>query len=248
MTRARWMVAGPVLLIAAWAAGSALGLLNPVLVPGPLAVALELGRLASGPLWPDVGVTLARAVGGFALGSALGIPAGLWLGSAPRLEGALAVPLDLYRSVPAVALIPLFVVLLGIGEASKLAVAVGAVLPIVLVSTSYGVRSGRRTRRLLVQSLGMTRAQALRLVVFPEALPHVFAGLRLGISAATTVAVAAEMFLGAGAGLGRRIADAQLFFRVPELFATVLVAGALGVGLNRLVLAAEHRALHWVGR
>ncbi len=241
-------LAGVLALFTLWTFVTALSLVNPALLPGPIAVARELARLLGGELYADFAATLARVLSGLTIAVFLGIPAGLLVGCRPRLGRALELPIDFYRSLPAVALIPLFVVLLGIGETAKITIAVGAVLPIVLLSTLYGVRAISETRWLLVRSLGMTRWQALRLVIFPAALPHVFAGLRIAVSMATTAAIATEMLIGSSRGLGRRIYDAQLLFRIPELYATVLVAGLVGYGLNKLVLLVERRALHWVGR
>lgn len=236
-------------LLALWALIARSGLIHSALLPGPLAVGRELVRLLpSGEFLRDLFSTVGRVAGALSIAAVIGIPAGLAMGVMPRFGRGIELPLDLYRSVPAVALIPLFVVLLGIGESAKVVVGVGAVLPILLLNAAYGARAGSATRRRLVRSLGMTRWQALRLVVFPGALPHLFAGLRVAVSAATTVAVASEMLVGARHGLGRRIYDAQLLFRIPELYATVLSAGALGYGLNRIILLVERRALHWQGR
>jgi len=239
---------GPALLIGCWSAVVWSGWISPILVPGPWAVVTELGRMLGRDLALDLGSTVGRVLAGVALGAALGVPIGLLVGSWRWAEVLVGLPVDLYRSLPAIALVPLFVIVLGVGEVSRLAMAVGAVLPITLVSASYGARSVREGRRALAKGLGMTQWQRLRLVVLPESLPHIFGGLRLAMSAATTVVIAAEMLIGANHGLGRRIADAQLFFRIPELYATVLLAAALGYGLNLLVLVVEHRALHWVGR
>ena len=242
-----WSLAGPLLVIVLWDLVVRTGLVNPILLPGPWIVARELVRLLRGPILPDLLPTLARVLGGLGLSIVLGVPLGLLVGSSPAACRALQLPFDFYRSVPAVATIPLFVVLLGTGESAKLAVLVCAVSLTLVVHTSYGVRTVREGRRLLARSLGMSTWQTFHLVVFPESLPHVFSGLRIAVSLSTTIVVATEMLIGASSGLGRRIYDAQLLFRIPELYATIVVAGALGYALNKLVVQVERRVLHWVG-
>lgn len=248
MSRVGWGVVGVGSLLGAWQLVVWAQLVNPVLLPGPITVGRELGRLVAGPLGPDLAASLSRILAGLGLAIAVGVPLGLLIGASRRAADAFALPLDLYRSVPAVALVPLFVILLGIGETAKIGLAAGAVAPVIVVTTSYGVGAVRAARWRLIRSLRMSRWQALRLVIVPESLPHVFAGLRIGASTATTVVVAAEMLIGTHHGLGRRIYDAQQLFRIPELYATIVVTGLVGLALNRVLLVVERRTLHWVGQ
>jgi ABC-type nitrate/sulfonate/bicarbonate transport system permease component len=248
MRRALVATAGVATLVLAWWAAVATGLVSRVLVPAPPAVAAEAARLLAGPILPDLAASLRRVGCGLALAIAVGVPAGVAIGASRLLHLALHPPLDMIRSLPVIALVPLYIIILGVGEVSKVALVVGAVAPLLCIATAAGVRAVPEAHRLLARSLGLTRLQALRMIILPGAAPFVAAGLRLALSAALTVVVAAEMLCGAEHGLGSRIAEAQLLLRVPELYATVLVTGAVGWLANLALRLVERRRLHWIGR
>ena len=170
------------------------------------------------------------------------------MGFSDRFYAALEFPVEFFRSIPATALLPVFMLLFGVGDASKIALAGYAAGLTLALNAMYGVHVGKELRRRAAQTLGIKGLALFRKIVFPEALPHISAGFRVALSLSLVVVIVAEMFAGSPAGLGKRIIDAQQVYRTDEMYAAILTAGALGFVLNRLALAAERRILHWRGK
>jgi NitT/TauT family transport system permease protein len=236
------------LVVGAWAAVSAAAVFSPVLLPGPGRVLARLGEMAaSGELLPDLGVTLWRWLLGFAIGAAVGIPVGLLMGHFPPVGRSLALVVDAARGLPVIALLPLFLIFFGVGGAAKVAIAAWASALAVLVNASYGAARVKDLWLLTARTLGATPAQTFLKVVIPAALPEVVVGLRIAVSHALVVVIAAEMMLGGEpAGLGRRLTDAAMLFRTADAYALLCVIGLLGFGSNAVFQSAERRLLPWV--
>lgn len=240
---------GILLLAAVWQAAWTTGLADPVLLPSPGEALVALWRgFATGDLGADFVQTVWRTTLSFAIACVIGVPIGLVLGGSVPLYRSFEFIIDFFRSTPASAMFPLFLVLFGVGDRTKIYVAsFGAVLAI-LFNVAYAVMNARRTRVLAARSMGASRWQVLRDVVFFEALPGSFIGLRNGISIALVIIVVAEMFIGSSDGLGHRLIEAQMLFNMPTMYAAIFAAGALGYGLNLLFLGLETRFVHWSGR
>lgn len=201
---------------------------------GPTEAVSTLVRLTvDGTLVAHALASLRRIVAGLALAAAVGIPLGLLLG-ASRLAGTAAGPLvGLVRMISPLSWTPIAIIVFGVGDAPVVfLVAVGAVWPIVL-NTAAGVAHLDPTWLRVARSLGASRAETLRHVVWPGIRPNVLTGLRLATGLAWVVLVPAEM-LGVDSGLGYRILDARDRFAYGELVATILVIGILGLGLDLL--------------
>lgn len=199
---------------------------------GPADAAGTLLRLAGeGTLMTHAVASLRRIVAGLALAAVLGIPLGLLLG-ASRLAGASAGPVvGLVRMISPLSWTPIAIIVFGVGDAPVVfLVAVGAVWPIVL-NTATGVAHLDPAWLRVARSLGATRGETLRHVVWPGIRPNVLTGLRLATGLAWVVLVPAEM-LGVDSGLGYRILDARDRFAYDELVATILVIGVLGLLLD----------------
>ena len=236
-------------MVAVWAVVSALSLVDTLFLATPWDVAATLLKLSlSGRLFVDLAYTLGRALLGFCLSVLIGVPLGLLLGWSQTLREWLEVPLEFSRSVPAPAIFPLLLILLGVGDLAKIAGIVFACLFPIMVQTAYGVINGNRARILLVQRMGFSPARVMIKVVGPEALPYIFVGLRNALSLSLIAAVVVEMLMAGRVGLGYSIFDAYQTFRIPEMYAYIVVTGLLGWLLNRLFIAWEKRLLHWVGR
>jgi ABC-type nitrate/sulfonate/bicarbonate transport system permease component len=236
----------PVGIVVIWAAMSGLGAFNPMLIPSPAAVA-KIGLRATfwGEIGGDAGASILRLVSGFALGAFLGIVSGVAMGRSTRVYETLEFLVDFFRSIPVAALFPLFLVLFGIGNMSKIATTAWSSSLVVLVNTMYGVRACSPTRERYARTLGATRFQILKSVVLPESLPSIFAGLRTGISIALIVVVLTEMFFGTSSGLGHRIFNAALLYEIPELYCTIALTGILGYAVNQGFVLLERRTLRW---
>jgi NitT/TauT family transport system permease protein len=201
----------------------------------------------SGGLVDDLATTFVRLVLGLGLGIAIGVPLGLLMGSSDWVYRLLEVVMDFFRSVPVVALFPLFVLVFGVGDVSKVATTAYSTSLIILINTIYGVHNASAMRRKVADSLGASRFQVFFKVTLPDALPEIAAGVRTALSLGLIVVLMTEMFLGTQMGLGQRIYEWGLVYRVPEMYAAILVTGILGYVLNKVFVFGEKRIIHWRG-
>jgi ABC-type nitrate/sulfonate/bicarbonate transport system permease component len=192
----------------------------------------------------DIVPSLYRLLVGWGIAVVLGIAAGFALGLARRVQDYADPLVHFLRSIPPPVLIPPFIILLGIGDRMKIAlITLGVVWPI-LLNTVDGVRSVEPTQVDTGRVYGIPPALRLRRIVFPSAMPKIFAGLRVSLSLALILMVISEMFA-ATDGIGFWIVSAQRSFRLLDMWAGIVVLGVLGYLLNAVLLAVEHRALRW---
>ncbi|RTL72581.1 MAG: ABC transporter permease [Hyphomicrobiales bacterium] len=240
---------GPLALFLIWWVTFELKLVSPRLLPSPIGTVESLVQsLFDGSMLVDFGYTVTRTFYAFAIASLLGIPLGIVAGADARIYASLEFLVDFFRSTPATAMFPLFLLIFGLGDVSKVAVAAFAAFLIVFFNVAYGVMNARQTRMLAAKVMGASRFQVFRDVLFFEALPQTFIGLRTAVSLALVVIIVAEMFIGSDNGLGHRIIDMQIVFNLKQMYATILMTGVLGYGLNLLFLLTEHKLVHWAGR
>lgn len=190
--------------------------------------------LSSLSLWVDLFATLRRALFGFFLSAIFGIPIGLIIGRSSALYRHVKFPVDFIRSIPAATLFPLFILIFGIGEISKIAVVFYGCVFIIIVSAIYGGRDhpDRNRRITALRSFRASQYAIYRWVIIPDALGNILAGLRIAASVALILVVITEMFLGGNEGLGKRIYDAYLAYDTPSMYADLIVLGTLGYVLN----------------
>jgi len=240
---------GPLLIFAVWWLAAAGQWISPKLLPDPISTIATLwGSLADGSIAADFFGTLNRTLISFAIAAAIGVPVGIVLGSDPRIYGALEFAIDFFRSTPATAMFPLFLLIFGTGEGSKIGVAAFSAWLVIVFNVAYGVINARPTRVLAARVMGASRLRIFRDVMFFESLPQTCIGLRLGVSYALVVIIVAEMFIGSANGMGRRIIDAQQVFDLRQMYASIIATGCLGYGLNAAFLALERRFVRWSGK
>lgn len=222
---------------------------DPILLPPPAETFHETWHaFTRGTLLHDTWRTVERTALSFLVASVIGVPLGVALGAKERLYRGVEFVVDFFRSTPASALFPLFLILFGPGEGTKIAVAAFGAALVILFNAAYGVMNARRTRVLAARIMGAGEARILRDVLVWEALPQILVGMRAGVSLALVIVVVAEMFIGSTDGLGHRVINAQMLFESGLMYGVIFVAGALGYGLNLLFLLAEKRFVHWAGR
>ena len=146
----------------------------------------------------------------------IAIPLGILLGSSERLYRSLEFVIDFFRSTPASAMFPLFLVLFGVGDKTKISVAAFGAVLVILFNVAYGVMNARKTRLLAAKVMGASRLRVLFDVMLLESLPQTFVGLRNGVSLALVIIVVAEMFIGSQDGLGHSVFEAQQLFDMPR--------------------------------
>lgn len=236
------------LLLAVWTAVAASAVLSRLILPAPADVVRAFWRLsADGVLGTAAAATLARVVLAVTAALAIGVPAGLALGLWKRVYDYLDTPLHALRSVPATALFPLLLVVVGIGEGAIIALAAYPSTLIVMINAVTGVRFANPRRLQHARALGLSGAAVVADVLVYEALPGIVHGLRVAVSYSLALVVAVEMFLGVTShGLGRVIYDHQLTYDIPETYAAILATATCGVALNALVSTLERRMLAWV--
>ena len=240
---------GPVALFIVWDLVVRTGLIKVILLPTPWATlgALVTG-LAGGPLLLDFGVTLLRTLEAFVIAAVIGVPLGVLLGSNEKAYRSVEFLIDFFRSTPSSALIPLFLLIFGVSDINKVAIAAFGALLIVLFNSAYGVINARKQRVMAAKVMGASRWQIFKDVLIWESLQPTFVGLRSAVSMALVIVIVAEMFIGSTDGLGQRIINSQMIFDMPEMYASIFAAGALGYGMNLLFLVIERKFVHWGGK
>ena len=231
--------------LGAWAAVTAGDLAG---LPGPLAVAARaLVSLRSGQLAADSMASLARVATGFALGASLAIPVGFLMGWYGVARGLIEPYVQFFRMIPPLAVIPLAIVTMGIGEPPKVFVIfLGAFLSSV-VAVYGGVISVDKTLINAARVLGARDGTIFLRVVIPASLPFIMVGLRIALGSSWATVVAAEL-IAAQSGLGFRMQQAQLYYELPTIFVSLIAIGVLGLLMDRAIMVAERRLTRWQER
>ncbi|ROS75443.1 ABC transporter permease [Cellulomonas sp. PhB143] len=228
-----------------WELAPRLGWVDPVFLPPFTQVAQTFaGLVADGTLATNAGASLVRAGAGFSIALAVGIPLGLVIGWSSRAAQYLSPFFEVFRNTAALALLPVFILILGIGESSKIAIVAFACTFPVLLSTIAGVRSVDGLLVRSARSLGLRGTQLFRKVVLPAAVPTMFTGIRMAATGSILVLIAAEM-VGARSGLGYYITAMQFNFQISQMYAGILAIAIVGVAINGGLVLVERRLMRW---
>lgn len=243
-----WLPLSAVVLIGCWQALVSAFDISSVLLPGPLLVARSLWRgLASwGPasLWPHLWATSQEIFLGFVGGSAIGLALGVLVARSALAQRILRPYILMFQAIPKVAIAPLFVVWLGFGISSKIALSVVVTFFPVFVNTVSGIRGVPSALLDLMASMGASPRQVLRTAILPSALPFIFAGLEIAAIYSVIAAIVSE-FVGGQRGLGVLLLQRNNVLDLAGVFAILIVLGALGVSLSKLIEAIRRRVVFW---
>ena len=240
---------GVAVLLGVWSLAHALKVADPVLLPSPTEMFSALAQgLRSGVLAHDIWITLWRTCLSFVIAIAIAVPLGVALGASDKVYRSIEFVIDFFRSTPASVVFPLFLVLFGTGEKTKIAVAAFGASLVILFNVAYGVMNARKLRLLAAKVMGASPLRVMLDVTLWESLPQTFVGIRSGVSLALVIVIVAEMFIGSTDGLGQRVTNAQMIFDMPQMYAAIFAAGFLGYGMNALFIVLERRFVHWGGR
>ena len=239
--------AAVVLFLLLWEFGTQY-LLQPdlkVFLP-PLHIVLQAlwDLTTSGELQRHLAASLTRSVLGFGLAVAAGIVLGVAIAWYDGLREFLSPLLELFRNTAALALLPVFTLLLGIGELSKVSIVAFAAFFPVLLNTVAGVRTVDPLLVRAARTLGLSNLRLFTKVVLPSAVPTIFTGIRMAGTASILVLIAAEM-VGAKAGLGYLIVNAQNSFQIPDMYAGILTVSVFGLVVNFGLVRLEQRFSRW---
>ncbi|MEV7663150.1 ABC transporter permease [Paenarthrobacter sp. NPDC089316] len=242
-----WKSTAIIAFLALWELGPSY-LASPstrVFLPPLHEVLLAWGKLfESGTIQGHIAASLSRSVAGFGAALVAGVSLGLLIAWYGRLNSVLNPLLELFRNTAALALLPVFTLLLGIGEESKISIVAYAAFFPVLLNTIAGVKTVDPLLIRAARSLGLNSFRLFQKVILPSAVPTIFTGIRMAGTASILVLIAAEM-VGAKAGLGYLIVNAQSSFLIPDMYAGILTVSLLGLGVNFLLVALERHFSRW---
>lgn len=232
-------------LIGIWELGAAMDWLDPFFYSRPSAIAEELvGWFASGYIWPHIWATLSETLLGFVIGTLAGVFVGFALGRS-LLFGDIFEPfIAAFNGIPRIILAPLFLLWLGLGIESKVALAVTVIFPIVFYAVFSGIREVDQGLIDNARVMGASRRDIIWTVLMPSALAWIFSSLKVSVGFAISAAVVAE-YMGANAGLGYVIADSFAFFRATGGFAAMLLLLVIVAVLDLMLGALSRRLMAW---
>ncbi|MCV7206424.1 ABC transporter permease [Mycolicibacterium peregrinum] len=244
-----WRLLRPTVVVAAflglWEVAPRVGLVDKVFLP-PFSevVSAWFTLLGNGQLAEHVSASLSRALIGLAIAIVVSIPLGVAIAWYRPVAEFLNPILELFRNTAALALLPVFILILGIGETSKVALVIYAASFPILLNTISGVRTVDPLLIKSARSLGLSPVRLFQKVILPAAVPTIFTGLRMAAASSILVLIAAEM-VGAKAGLGYLITASQLNFQIPNMYAGIVTIALVGVIFNGIVVAIEGRLSGW---
>ncbi|MEK0326154.1 MAG: ABC transporter permease [Nitrosopumilus sp.] len=221
------------------------GIFPAILLPPATAVLYTLViKVADGTLVTPILFTLYTAMSGFLIASIVAIPAGLLLGWQRWLYRVFEPLVESLRPIPAVAIIPIAIIFLGVGLTSRIAIVTYSSFFLIFINALYGVYGIDKLMFLSLQSIGMKQSTIFRKLIIPGSMPFVFAGLRLALVVSIILSVATEMLFG-NIGIGHFLMSSVEHFRYQSLYAGVLSLSILGYTLNKIFLILERRVIGW---
>ena len=232
-------------VIAFWQLAGSLSLINPVFLPTPLSIMRAMAQLASsGALWQHLAYSLMRIGSGWLLGTMAGIIVGFAIGLSTLARSIGITFISALFPIPKIALLPLLILWLGIGEEPKIATIALGVFFSTAISVYGGVDAVPRNLIRMAQSFNVPFPAIVRRVIWPGALPSILAGFRITASVALLLVVSAEM-IGAEYGIGAFVLQAGNLMQTDQLLAGVVILSLFGLVVGWLISRLERRLLHW---
>jgi len=233
------------LVIALWQAAGSLALVNPLFLPTPWGIARAMYRLgASGALWHHLSWSVMRIGTGWIIGTTAGVITGFAIGLSSQARSVGITFISALFPIPKIALLPLLILWLGIGEQPKIATIALGVFFSTAISVYSGVDAVPRNLIRMAQSFNVPFSTIVRRVIWPGALPSILAGFRITASVALLLVVSAEM-IGAEYGIGAFVLQAGNLMQTDQLLAGVVILSLFGLAVGKLINLLETRLLHW---
>jgi NitT/TauT family transport system permease protein len=233
------------LVLALWQLAGALSLVNPLFLPTPLSICRAIWQLAvSGALWHHLSWSLMRIGVGWVLGTIAGVAVGFAIGLFTMARSVGITFISALFPIPKIALLPLLILWLGIGEEPKIATIALGVFFSTAISVYSGVDAVPRNLIRMAQSFNVPFGTIVRRVIWPGALPSILAGFRITASVALLLVVSAEM-IGAEFGIGAFVLQAGNLMQTDQLLAGVVILSLFGLAVGKLISLLEARLLHW---
>ena len=235
----------PVFIIVLWLTATNLGNIPETALPKLSSVKTEfVEMLKTGQLYSDLGISIRRVLGGYIISSILGISIGITMGISKRIKETMLFSLTSIRQVPMVAWIPLIILWTGIGEISKITVIFFAATFPIIVNTINGIDSTPENYLELAKAYKLNKIDTFFKVYLPSALPNIFIGLRLGLSASWMAVVAAEL-VASSSGIGYRLNDARSLMKSDVVIVCMIVIGITGVLMDKIITLFAQQIMSW---
>jgi NitT/TauT family transport system permease protein len=232
-------------LLLSWEIAPRLGWVDAIFIPPFSEVAAAWWQLlASGELPMHIQASLLRSAIGFILAVIVAIPLGFLMGRYERFEKATDLLVQSLRNTPQFALLPVFIIVMGIGEASKIAITFYSAVWFILVNTISGVKGVDPLLIKAARSMGTTDAAIFSRVLLPASIPSIVSGARLGVKASIVSVIGAEM-LAAKSGLGFLVQHSQLMMEIPQMYAGIITITVIGLVTNYALVWFERKAMAW---
>jgi NitT/TauT family transport system permease protein len=233
------------LVVALWQLTGGAGWVNPLFLPAPSAIAVAMWKLAtSGALWQHVSWSIMRIGSGWIIGTAAGVLVGFAIGLSTLARSVGITFISALFPIPKIALLPLLILWLGIGEEPKIATIALGVFFSTAISVYSGVDAVPRNLIRMAQSFNVPFHAIVRRVIWPGALPSILAGFRITASVALLLVVSAEM-IGAQFGIGAFVLQAGNLMQTDQLLAGVVILSVFGLAIGKVINLLEARLLHW---
>ena len=241
-----------IVILAAWWAASEARIVPHLFLPTPAevvtaAISFYQDGYANATMWEHVSASLARILTAAAIAIALGVPVGLFMGLSRWAKGVFDTPIEFYWPLPPLAYLPLMIIWLGIGEASKITLLTMAMFAPIAIASQAGVRSVSLERVNMALSLGATRFQLMRDIVLPSALPEILTGTRIAIGVGWSTLVAAEL-IAATQGIGHFVMSASQFLATDYVFVGIGVIAACAFAFSFGMRGLERWLVPWKGQ
>jgi NitT/TauT family transport system permease protein len=238
-------VLSPILLLGLWQAGAAVKMIDTRFFPAPTSIFQVLAQMvASGELLTHLGISLQRIAIGFLIGAVPGVVIGILMGLFSPIRAVIQPLIDGTFPIPKIAILPLFIMIFGIGEESKYAIIAVAVIYLVLINTVAGVKNIDRIYLDVGKNFHASKLMMFTDVALPGALPLIVAGLKLGMGVALLIIVSAE-FVGAKSGIGYLIWTSWQVFQVEKMYVGLMVIAVIGFAMAILLNYVERFLIPW---
>jgi len=236
------------IIISLWLFLSYFKIVKPIFLPSIIDVLLSLKYL----LFTTDGIlnilfTLKRTIISFLIGAFIGIILGLVFGLSKKIYDYFEGIINFFRSIPATAMFPLFMVFFGFGDLVKIMMGIWASGFVVLINTIQGVWNSKKNRIIMAKIKNATKYQILRKIILYETYPYIFAGMKIGVSWNLIVIIVSEMFIGGKYGIGKFIYDSSVMLDTASVIAGIIIIGTIGILLNHFIASIENKLIHWRG-
>jgi NitT/TauT family transport system permease protein len=242
-----WLAAPWLLIVGVWYAVRYSGVVNPALVPAPHQVFAKFLELSQGRLWQDVLMSTQRVFLGVLLGVALAVPVGFCLGWYRGLRTFLDPVINFFRALPPIALIPLVIVYMGIGETAKTAILFYASFFAGVIVMYEGISQISPIYVKVARTLGATDVEIFGRVIVPLTVPHILTAVRVALGVAWATLVASEL-IAAQQGLGALIQNASAFFQLDIIYVGIICIGLIALAMDLALRFATRRLVAWQDR